>query len=147
MTFVGWSKARPMFWKVLLGNWMAETMRDLYSAATIYCGHVGEDVAAYDEGTRAHGRGEWYAMQVESTNDYEVSLPVSILCGGLDRQIEHHLFPRLPPNRLREIAPEVRSACEEYGVTYRTASWGSTLKNALRHVRALGFRDFARAMA
>jgi linoleoyl-CoA desaturase len=139
--------AGPMFWKVLLGNWMAETMRDLYSAATIYCGHVGEDVASYEEGTRAHGRGEWYAMQVESTNDYEVSLPVSILCGGLDRQIEHHLFPRLPPNRLREIAPEVRAACEEHGVTYRTASWGSTLKKALAHVRALGFRDFARAMA
>ena len=139
--------AGPMFWKVLLGNWMAETMRDLYSAATIYCGHVGEDVAAYDEGTRAHGRGEWYAMQIESTNNYEVSLPVSILCGGLDRQIEHHLFPRLPPNRLREIAPEVRAVCAEHGVTYRTASWGSTLKKALAHVRALGFRDFARTMA
>jgi len=139
--------AGPLFWKVLLGNWMAETMRDLYSAATIYCGHVGEDVKAYDEGTRAHGRGEWYAMQVEATNNFEVSLPVSILCGGLDRQIEHHLFPRLPPNRLREIAPEVRAVCEDHGVTYRTASWGSTLKKALRHIHALGFRDFARAMA
>jgi linoleoyl-CoA desaturase len=139
--------AGPMFWKVLLGNWLAETLRDLYSAATIYCGHVGEDVAAYDEGTRAHGRGEWYAMQVESTNDFEVSLPVSILCGGLDRQIEHHLFPRLPPNRLREIAPEVRAACEAHGVAYRTASWGRTLQKALEHVRALGVRDTIRAMA
>jgi linoleoyl-CoA desaturase len=143
--------AGPMFWKVLLGNWLAETMRDLYSAATIFCGHVGPDVAAYDEGTRAHGRGDWYAMQVEATNDYEVSLPVSILCGGLDRQIEHHLFPKLPPNRLREIAPEVRAACEAHGVAYKTGSWGSTLRKALQHVRALGVRDTiretARAMA
>jgi linoleoyl-CoA desaturase len=139
--------AGPMFWKVLLGNWLAETLRDLYSAATIYCGHVGEDVAAYDAGTRAHGRGEWYAMQVEATNDYEVSLPVSILCGGLDLQIEHHLFPRLPPNRLREIAPEVRAACHAHGVAYRTDTWGRTLKKALEHVRALGVRDAIRAMA
>jgi NADPH-dependent stearoyl-CoA 9-desaturase len=139
--------AGPMFWKVLLGNWMAETMRDLYSAATIYCGHVGPEVAAYDEGTKAHGRGEWYAMQVESTNDFEVSLPVSILCGGLDRQIEHHLFPRLPPNRLREIAPEVRAACEEHGVAYRTDTWGRTLAKALGYVRTLGMRDALRAMA
>ena len=100
--------AGPMFWKVLLGNWLAETMRDVYSAATIFCGHVGEDVASYPEGTRAHGRGEWYAMQVEAANDFEVSWPVSILCGGLDQQIEHHLFPQLAPQRLREIAPEVR---------------------------------------
>jgi linoleoyl-CoA desaturase len=143
--------AGPMFWKVLLGNWLAETMRDLYSAATIYCGHVGADVAAYEAGTRARGRGEWYAMQVEATNDFEVSLPISILCGGLDRQIEHHLFPRLPPNRLREIAPEVRAACEAHGVAYRTDSWGRTLKKALGYVRALGvgdtIRETARAMA
>lgn len=139
--------AGPMFWKVLLGNWLAETMRDLYSAATIYCGHVGGDVASYAEGTRAHGRGEWYAMQVESTQNFEVSLPVSILCGGLDRQIEHHLFPKLPPNRLREIAPEVRAACEAHGVTYRTDSWGRTLKKALRHVRDLGYKDLVRAAA
>jgi NADPH-dependent stearoyl-CoA 9-desaturase len=142
--------AGPMFWKVLLGNWLAETLRDLYSAATIYCGHVGDDVAAYPEGTRARGRGEWYAMQVEATNDFEVSLPVSMLCGGLDRQIEHHLFPRLPPNRLREIAPQVRAACEAHGVRYRTDSWGRTLKKALGHVRALsvaGARDTLRAMA
>lgn len=139
--------AGPMFWKVLLGNWLAETMRDLYSAATIYCGHVGEDVAAYPEGTRAHGRGEWYAMQIAATNNFEVSRPLSILCGGLDRQIEHHLFPRLPPERLREVAPEVRAACEAHGVPYRTDTWGRTLGKALRHVRALGLRDFTRAMA
>jgi NADPH-dependent stearoyl-CoA 9-desaturase len=139
--------AGPMFWKVLLGNWMAETMRDLYSAATIYCGHVGDDVAAYPEGTRAHGRGEWYAMQIEATNNFEVSEPISILCGGLDRQIEHHLFPKLPPNRLREIAPEVKKACEEHGIAYKTDTWGRTLKKALRHVRSLSFGDLARAAA
>lgn len=139
--------AGPMFWKVLLGNWMAEVGRDLYSAATIYCGHVGDDVAAYPEGTRAHGRGEWYAMQIEATNNFEVSLPISILCGGLDRQIEHHLFPKLPPNRLREIAPEVKKVCEEHGVEYKTDTWGRTLLKALRHVRSLGMRDLARAAA
>jgi linoleoyl-CoA desaturase len=139
--------AGPMFWKVLLGNWLAETLRDLYSAATIYCGHVGEDVAAYEAGTRAHGRGEWYAMQIEASNDFEVSLPISILCGGLDRQIEHHLFPRLPPNRLREIAPEIKAVCAEHGVTYRTDTWGRTLAKALGHIRALGFRDSVRALA
>jgi linoleoyl-CoA desaturase len=129
--------AGPFWWKVLLGNWLAETLRDLYSAATIYCGHVGPDTASYPEGTRAHGRGAWYAMQIEATNNFEVSRPVSILCGALDRQIEHHLFPHLPPNRLREIAPEVRSACERHGVRYRTAGWGTTLRRAFGHIHAL----------
>jgi fatty acid desaturase len=130
--------AGPFFWKVLLGNVMAEVLRDLYSAATIFCGHVGHDVKSYPRGTRAAGRGQWYAMQVEATNNYEVSRPISVLCGGLDRQIEHHLFPTLPPERLREIAPEVRAICDRWGVEYKTDTWGRTLKKAIAHIRSLG---------
>jgi linoleoyl-CoA desaturase len=126
--------AGPMFLKVLLGNVLAEAMRDVYSACTIFCGHVGHDVKSYPQGTRAHGRGEWYAMQVQSTNNYEVSRPISVLCGGLDRQIEHHLFPGLAPQRLREIAPEVRAVCQRWGIQYRTDSWGRTLGKALGHI-------------
>ena len=92
---------------------------------------------SYAAGTRAHGRGQWYAMQVEATSNYEVSRPISILCGGLDRQIEHHLFPGLPPERLREIAPEVRAVCERWGVAYKTDTWGRTLRKALAHIGSL----------
>lgn len=133
--------AGPMFWKVALGNWMAEVTRSVYSAATIFCGHVGEETAAYDPGTKANNRAHWYAMQVRSANNFEVPHLVSVLCGGLDRQIEHHLFPRMPPNRLREVAPEVRAICEQHGVPYQTASWGSMLRRVFRRLRQLGNRD------
>lgn len=145
--------AGPFFWKVLLGNVLAEVLRDIYSAATIFCGHVGHDVKSYAQGTRARGRGQWYAMQVEATNNFEVSRPISILCGGLDRQIEHHLFPTLPPERLREIAPEIRAICERWGIEYKTDTWGRTLKGALAHIRHLaekgeyGVTDVVREMA
>jgi len=150
--FVLWpALAGPFFWKVLLGAVVAEVLRDVYSAATIFCGHVGGDVTSYPEGARAHGRGQWYAMQVEAANDFEVSLPVSVLCGGLDRQIEHHLFPTLPPRRLREIAPEVREACRRWGVDYKTDTWGRTLREALAHIARLGrsatVRETVRQMA
>ncbi|HTM20286.1 MAG TPA: fatty acid desaturase [Kofleriaceae bacterium] len=133
--------AGPGFAKVALGNWLSEVMRDVYSAATIFCGHVGEQVADYPAGTRAGGRGQWYRMQVEASNDFEVPLPVSMLCGALDRQIEHHLFPRFPTNRLREIAPEVRQACADCGVSYRTDSWPRTLARALKRIWELRLPD------
>jgi NADPH-dependent stearoyl-CoA 9-desaturase len=143
--------AGPLFWKVLLGNVLAEVIRDVYSAATIFCGHVGHDVKSYGAGTRAHGRGEWYAMQVEATNNFNVSRPISVLCGGLDLQIEHHLFPMLPPPRLREIAPEVRAICERWGVAYKTDTWGRTLRKSLAHIGRLaregGVREVVRSMA
>lgn len=129
--------AGPFFWKVLLGNWLSEVMRDVYSAATIFCGHVGEDVKSWPRDHKARGRGEWYAMQVEASNDFVVSRPLSILCGGLDLQIEHHLFPRLPPERLREIAPEVQAACERHGVRYRKDTWPATLRKAFAWIHRL----------
>jgi fatty acid desaturase len=143
--------AGPFFWKVILGNWLAETARNIYSAATIFCGHVGDDIQSWPAGTRARSRGEWYAMQVEASQNFEVSWPVSVLCGGLERQIEHHLFPTLPPERLREIAPEVRRICERHGVRYRTDTWGKTLRKVMANiVRLSGWgetRNFVGAMA
>jgi linoleoyl-CoA desaturase len=129
--------AGPFFWKVYLGNWLASTLRDYYTAATIFCGHVGENVKDYERGTRASGRGAWYLMQIEATNNFEVPALLSVLCGGLDRHIEHHLFPRFPTNRLRSVAPELKRLCERYGVIYRTASWPATLRSVYRRLSQL----------
>ncbi len=135
--------AGPFFWKVVAGNWLAETARSVTSAAAILCGHVGAEVKSWPAGTRAHGRGAWYAMQVEAASNFEVSLPLSVLCGGLDRQIEHHLFPTLPPPRLREIAPEVRAICERHGVRYKTDTWSGALRKAFAHIAQLSRKDGA----
>lgn len=131
--------AGPLWWKVLIANLASEVMRDAYTAATVVCGHVGEGVADFAAGTRAGTRGRWYRMQIEAAQNFAVPWPISVLCGALDLQIEHHLFPKLPPNRLREIAGEVRLACEAAGVTYRCASWPATLRHVARRLWRLSF--------
>jgi NADPH-dependent stearoyl-CoA 9-desaturase len=133
--------AGPFFGKVLLGNLLTEVLRDIYTAATVLCGHVGPDVADYPEGTRAGSRGAWYRMQVEAANNFEVPRLVSILCGALDLQIEHHLFPRFPTNRLRQVAAEVRQACADCGVAYHSEPWGRTLAKVGRQLWRLSFPD------
>jgi fatty acid desaturase len=127
--------AGPFFWKPLLGNALSEVARDVYAAAVVYCGHVG--ALDYPRGTRAAGRAQWYVMQAEGSRDVEMPAWLSILCGGLDKQIEHHLFPRLPPNRLREVAPRVRQICEKHGVRYLSTSWRNTLRDVLRELSRL----------
>jgi NADPH-dependent stearoyl-CoA 9-desaturase len=133
----------PLFPKVLLGNVLSEVGRDVYAAAIIYCGHVG--AKDYPRSDVPSTRGAWYAMQVEGTRDVELPKLASILTGALDKQIEHHLFPRLPPNRLREIAPRVRKLCEEHGVSYRSDTWRGTLRSVLRELRTLRHRDDAQS--
>ena len=55
-----------MFCKVLLGNRLAETLRHIYCAATIYSGHTCGEVADFPERTRVKGKAEWFAMQAEA---------------------------------------------------------------------------------
>jgi NADPH-dependent stearoyl-CoA 9-desaturase len=136
--------AGPFAPKVAFGNWLSALCADVYTALTNYCGHL-QGAPDWPADAKTAGRGDYYRTQVESTMNFEVNLPVSILCGALDRQIEHHLYPRLPPNRLREIAPEVRRVCETYGVRYRTSGWGSAIRAVFRHVSRLASAEPADA--
>ena len=126
--------AGPGFAKVAFGNWLSGTLRDIYSASAVFCSHIGIDAGQFPPGTKARNRAEWYAMQIEATNDFYTSRIGSYLWGALDLQIEHHLFPRLPNNRLREIAPLVEDACKRHGVTYTRRPFAEILKRSLTQV-------------
>jgi len=137
--------AGPMWWKVLTGNFLADVLRDSFLAAAIYGGHFGEDLKFYPKAFKAHGRGEWYKQQVETTHDFHNPGWLSKLCGALDYQIEHHLFPKFPPNRLREVASRVQKLCEKFGLAYQNDSWFKTLKKAVRQVAKMSFPNPALA--
>ena len=84
------------------------------------------------------GSREGTASSWHSDGNYQPEPPlVSILCGGLDYQIEHHLFPTLAPPRLRQIASEVRTICLRHGLTYKTDTWRRRLGKALGHIKRL----------
>lgn len=131
--------AGPLWWKVLFGNLTADMLRNIYTCATIYAGHFGDDLKYYKKDFRPKGRGEWYKAQIEAAHDYDVPHLMSLLCGALDFQIEHHLFPKLPPNRLREIAPKIEEICKRYGVHYNKARWGKNLTAALQRLAKMSF--------
>jgi fatty acid desaturase len=117
--------AGPLWWKVLVGNALSEILRDVVTVTAVYAAHGG-DVRDVED------RAERYRMQVEAQTNIAVPWVVSVLCGGMDRAIEHHLFPKLPPHRLREIAGDVRRICEEHSVTYKVDGLGSALRKVFR---------------
>lgn len=59
----------------------------------------------------------WYKSQVESSCNYGGWL-AGWLTGGLNFQIEHHLFPRMSSAWYPLIAPTVRRICLKHGVQY-----------------------------
>ena len=60
------------------------------------------------------------------------------LLGGLNYQIEHHLFPSMPRANLRRAQPVVRQYCEDHGIPYLECSAASSYAAALRHLDRVG---------
>ena len=58
--------------------------------------------------------------------------------GGLNYQIEHHLFPRLPRNKLRAAQPIIRDFCREHSVAYHETGVLQSYKEILRHLHEVG---------
>jgi len=58
--------------------------------------------------------------------------------GGLNYQIEHHLFPAMPTPNLRKAQPIVQAYCDEIGVSYEMTSLTESYAQALRHLHDVG---------
>jgi len=58
--------------------------------------------------------------------------------GGLNYQIEHHLFPRLPRNKLREAQPIIREFCRDNCIAYHETSVLRSYKEILKHLHEVG---------
>jgi hypothetical protein len=58
--------------------------------------------------------------------------------GGLNYQIEHHLFPNLPRPNLRHAQPLIRAFCHQHGLAYAEASLVGSYAQALRHLHTVG---------
>jgi fatty acid desaturase len=68
---------------------------------------------------------------------------VDTLMGGLNYQIEHHLFPSMPRPNLRRAAPIIAKYCAEHGVTYTQTSLLASYAIVIRYINqaGLGARD------
>src|SRR5215210_2863785 len=58
--------------------------------------------------------------------------------GGLNYQIEHHLFPRLPRNKLREAQAIVRDFCRRHEIDYHETSVIQSYLEILQHLHEVG---------
>ena len=57
--------------------------------------------------------------------------------GGLEYQIEHHLFPQLPRHNLDKVKPMVEAICKEHGIEYRSVGFIEALCECLADFKRL----------
>jgi fatty acid desaturase len=81
---------------------------------------------------------DFLRRQVLTSRNVRGSRLVDLLLGGLNYQIEHHLFPSMPRPNLRRAQPLVREFCRQHELPYAEASLLGSYAEALRHLHAVG---------
>jgi fatty acid desaturase len=81
---------------------------------------------------------DFLRRQVLTSRNVTGGVPVGMLLGGLNWQIEHHLFPSMPRPNLRRAVPIVREFCETHGLPYAEASLYGSYRLAMSHLHDVG---------
>lgn len=91
---------------------------------------------------------DWFEKQTKGTIDISCSSWMDWFYGGLQFQLEHHLFPRLPRCQLRNISPLVKDLCKKHNLPYRSLSFWDANVTTIKTLRAaaLEARDLANPM-
>lgn len=83
-------------------------------------------------------RPDYLRRQVLTSRNVRGGLCTDLALGGLNYQIEHHLFPSMPTPHLRRAQVIVRDYCAEIGVPYHETGLIRSYREALTHLHHVG---------
>lgn len=143
--FVAWSLVIPALyhplWQVLLFHLVAVftlgvTLSSVFQLA--HCVQGAEFVAPPPAGETVND--DFAAHQVETTVDFARSNPLlTWFLGGLNFQVEHHLFPKVCHLHYPALSAIVEETAAKHGVRYRcNVTLGEALASHYRHLERLG---------
>jgi fatty acid desaturase len=77
---------------------------------------------------------DWLTRQVVTSRNIRSSYLTDFLYGGLNYQIEHHLFPAMPRKHLRKSRPITKAYCEEIGLAYYEVGVARSYWEVVQHL-------------
>lgn len=104
----------------------------LYLGSAFAASHIGMPVLAADR------RIDFLRRQVLMSRNVAGGRAASFAMGGLNYQIEHHLFPNLPRPSLRRVRPIVRQFCHDSQITYHEVTIFRAWALVAGHLNAVG---------
>jgi fatty acid desaturase len=104
----------------------------LYMGCSFAPNHKGMPILAREE------RLDYLRSQVLTSRNIRGSWLTDFVLGGLNYQIEHHLFPSMPRPTLRRAQAPVRGFCAELGIPYTETGLLDSYGQVLGHLRAAG---------
>lgn len=108
------------FWMWLVGFLIISMFAGFVLSIVFQLAHTVEETAfPIPDGDTNKIENEWAIHQVETTANFATKNKlISWLVGGLNFQVEHHLFPKISHVHYPAISKIIKQTCEEFGVKY-----------------------------
>jgi len=108
-------------------------------SATFAVSHNNQEIDQVAEGKKSK---DWAELQIrQSSNWGSHSWFANFLTGGLNQQIEHHLFPSVGSRHYPELAKIVKKKCDERNIPYVSYhKFGENYYSFSMHLKALGVK-------
>jgi len=81
-----------------------------------------------------NGQQRDWIHQLETTRNLELPRVISFFFIGLDYQVEHHLFPKIPHQKLPQTAAITAAWCARHGIPYLSAPYLDALADAASYI-------------
>jgi fatty acid desaturase len=104
----------------------------LYLGCAFAPNHKGMPMLSADDQT------DFLRRQVLTSRNVRGNWLTDFALGGLNYQIEHHLFPSMPRPNLRHSQRVIRAFCERHGISYLETGLVESYAQALRHLHQVG---------
>ncbi|ORI15878.1 acyl-CoA desaturase [Rhodococcus sp. 1163] len=139
----------PAWKSTMTANLLANMIRNVWTNTVIFCGHFPDGAEKFTKSDmEGETQGQWYLRQMLGSANFDAGPVMEFMSGNLCYQIEHHLFPDLPSNRLREIKVRVVQLAEKYDLPYTTGSIGKQYLLSWRTIAKLSLPNkYLRATA
>lgn len=86
----------------------------IWFGAVIVTNHLGLEMFDEDE----YNDFTWFELQTRTSRNVRGRWLIHWLYGGLNTQVEHHLFPKAPRFHLLKVAKITEDFCQEHGIYY-----------------------------
>lgn len=131
----------PYHWGHIIGGFVTmHLVSGAYLAIIFMLAHAVEEVHFPLPDDSGVIEDDWMVHQLMTSANFSTqSRLASFLSGGLNQQIEHHLFANICSIHYHDLAKIVKSTAQEYGVPYyELPSFGAAIRSHYRFLKNLG---------
>ncbi|ORX46270.1 delta-6-desaturase [Hesseltinella vesiculosa] len=129
--YTSWTLLFISSWTNMLMFFVVSQATTGYALALVFAmNHSGMPVLTQEQAEKM----EFFEIQCVTARDVSMGPLGDWFFGGLNYQIEHHVFPDMPRHNLPKVKPQIKALCKKYDILYHDTS---CLRGTLEVLQAL----------